>query len=274
MFKRVVFFIRTKRYIIFLFLFIISLLPFFGRFFKTVDVNHITKEQFKPELYYLNTIDKAIHYTDSIYLSRNNPNFDTAAYVHIASKFTREKFYHGLSHYAISDNWIAYLSGKLLWNHMSAIVNPDDVLKHSEGLCSQQSIVFMEILKRKGINVRSIGLGFKEGPGHFLSEVHYKNSWRLHDVTLEPQWLKVEGIHRSMEYYLTNKDSLYIVYESRLSKDVFDKITQKVHYGNVNEFPAKNMLLFHKVTNALTYIIPIFLLFMFFWYYKKYKSGL
>ena len=32
-----------------------------------------------------------------------------------------------------------------------------------------------------------------------------------------------------------------------------------VQYGEVNEFPAKNMLLFHRITKAITYLIPVFL---------------
>ena len=34
---------------------------------------------------------------------------------------------------------------------------------------------------------------------------------------------------------------------------------QKVHYGEVNEFPAKKMLLFHRITKISTYLIPLFL---------------
>jgi hypothetical protein len=163
----------------------------------------------------------------------------------------------------------------MLWSHLSAIVIPDDILKHSEGLCSQQTIVFMELLKRKGINVRSVGLGYKEGPGHFLCEVHYLSSWRLHDVTVEPQWKNTAGHHESMAYYLNHKDSLYTVYKSRMQKNIFDKITEKAIYGKVNEFPAKNMLIFQKTTFALTYMLPLFCLFMSIRLYsiKRKKTG-
>jgi hypothetical protein len=189
-------------------------------------------------------------------------NFDTAQYVQIASKFTKERFYHGLSHYSISDNWIACLSGKFLWIHLSAIVNPNDILKHPEGLCSQQTIVFMELLKKKGINVRSIGLGYIEGPGHFLSEAYYNGSWHLHDVTMEPSWENVVHHHRSMSYYQSNKDSLYLAYESIYDKQLFNKLLEKVVISRTNEFPAKKMLFFHQITLFFTYLLPFFFLFM------------
>ena len=60
-------------------------------------------------------------------------------------------------------------------------------------------------------------------------------------------------------YYKQNKDSLFLAYDGIISRSLFDKIMQKVQYGGVNEFPAKNMLLFHQVTKAITYLIPFFL---------------
>jgi len=257
---------KDKGRVIYAFLFFLSILPFIGRVSQKISSKIVKKENelYKPELYYINSLDKASNYIDSAYRSKYSTNFDTSLYVQEISDFTKARFYHGLSHYNAAENWIAYFGGKFLWSHMSAIVEPNDILKHSEGLCSQQTIVFMELLKRSHIKARSVGLGYKEGPGHFLSEVYYNNSWRLHDVTMEPQWRKVANKHRSMDYYIQHKDSLYLVYESRLDKKVFDKITEKVSYGGVNEFPAKKMLFFHKITLWITYLLPFALLLLFF----------
>ena len=227
-------------------------------------------ELFRPELFYVNSIDKALYYTDSIY--NNNSYFDTAQYVQIVSKFCKERFCHSLSHYSLSDNWIAYFSGKLVWSHLSAIVISDDILKHSEGLCSQQTIIFMELLRKKGINVRSVGLGYKEGPGHFLCEVHYNDSWRLHDVTMEPKWNRVENIHKSLNYYLHNKDSLFLAYEGRLGRKIFNKLMERSEYGEVNEIPGKRMFIFQKITYFFTYTLPLFFLFMFVFTYNKLRK--
>lgn len=163
----------NKALIIYTVFFLLSIAPFIGRLFQKNNVKTFKNELYNSDLNYINSIDKAIKYTDSIYLKNNFQFFDTSKYVQIVSDFTKERFYKGLSNYSMSDNWIAYLSGKLIWSHLSAIVNPDDILKYSKGLCNQQTIVFMEILMRKKIDVRSIGLGTNEGPGHFLSEAHY-----------------------------------------------------------------------------------------------------
>jgi len=257
---KVIKFFRKKGYNFFLLLFFISILPFFGRLFQENKYQKPANELFVPELITLNSLDKLSNYADKLYAQKNIKGFDTAEYVHVFSRVVREKFYHGLSQYTISENWIAYLCGKLFWSHLSVIVVPDDILKHHEGLCSQQTVVFMELLRQKKINVRWVGLGHEEGPGHFLCEAHYLGSWRLHDVTIEPQWKNVVGNHKSMDYYFHHKDSLYNVYKNRMNRAVFDKITEKVTYGKNNAFPGKNMFIFQKATSLLTYIIPLVLL--------------
>ena len=263
---------KSKIHIIFAFLFILSIVPFLGKFTSSVNVNEAKNELFRPELFYCNSVDKALIYTDSVYKGYNSTVFDTSLYVQTVSKFCKERFYHNLSHYSISDNWIACIAGKLIWSHLSAIVIPDDILKHSGGLCSQQTIVFMELLKRKGINVRTVGLGYKEGPGHFLCEVHYNGGWRLHDVTMEPRWNRIENIHKSLDYYLQNKDSLFLAYEGRLDRKLFNKLMEKTQIGSINETTDKKMLLFHQFTAALTYLLPLFFLLMSILSYVKLKK--
>jgi hypothetical protein len=264
--------IKHKLNTIFFILLVITVFPFTNLIFNDGPKNTPHNELFKSELSNINTIDKASNYIDSVYANDQFRTFDTSVYVQIVSRFAKERFHHGLSHYSLSENWIAYLSGKLFWYHLSAIVNPEDILKHSEGLCSQQTIVFMELLRKKGITVRSIGLGTSEGPGHFLCEVHYGNSWHLHDISVEPVWGNIINHHMSVNYYLSNKDSLYKAYEPRMEKKTFNKIFEKVSFGKANAFPAKNMLLFHRLTYILTLLLPLtcFFVLMFF-YIRKLK---
>lgn len=218
----------------------------------------------------ISNLTKAIIYTDSVYMINSKSNFfDTLLYVNTVSDFVKERFYHGLSNYSIADNWIAFIIGKFVWSHVSAIVIPNDLLKHNEGLCSQQTIVFLALLKQKGISFRSVGLGYSKGPGHFLSEVRYQGDWHLYDVTMEPEWEKVKSKHMSMAYYQYYPDSLYLAYQYRLEKTLFDKIMERVEFGKINEMPAKNMQLFHQITKLLTYVVPVIFLLLFFWFYKK-----
>lgn len=252
--------LRRKKVVFYVCFFILSLVPLLFRFKREPKVVNLKTEQYDPKLLDVNTLNKASAYIDEEFSKLGISYFDTAKYVQLTSKFTKDRFFHGLARYSYSDNWIAYSGSIILWDHLSAIVDPNDILNNSEGLCSQQTIVFMELLKKKGIKTRSVGLGFKEGPGHFLTEVFYEQSWHLYDVTMEPQWKRIKNDHKPMEYYVNNKDSLFITYEGRLPRKTFDKIMSKIQYGDINEFPAKNMLVFHKVTYVLTFLIPCLLL--------------
>lgn len=266
MFRPLFVFFKVNKIKIIAFIFLLSIVPFFIPERKVVHHDAQDNELFKKELSYLNSTEKVINYLDTVYGLNNCGNFDTSVYVQAASKLVKERFHYGLSRYSVSDNWIASLSGNLVWSHFSAIVDPNDLLKHSDGLCSQQTMVFLEILRMKGIPFRTVGLGYEEGPGHFLSEVRYNGEWHLHDVTKEPQWSKIVNHHFRLDYYLEHRDSLFIAYEGKISRPVFDKLLEKVEYGEINEFPAKNMLLFHQVSKIMTYILP--LLFLCFLIYK------
>lgn len=255
-------FIKKRKDLIFLFLFILTLSPFIN-----IGVQEEKKilfqphELYNPDLQVVDNIDQVIEKIQSYQTSSRIT--DTLLFVKKTSEFVKNKFVHGLTNYSLSENWIVYLLGKTTWSHFSAIVDPEDIVKHSEALCSQQTIVFMEILRRKGIPFRTVGLGYKEGPGHFLCEVHYNNQWHLYDVTLEPQWKKVKNDHQELQYYLSNKDSLYQIYSHKIKREVFDKLLEQVKYGEPNEFPAKKMLLFHKTTKAITIILPVIFLGLF-----------
>lgn len=248
------------RLLFYLALLLISIVPIV--FTTVLDLQNTSgnKELFSIELSRFKSINDISAHIDGIYSATHfSPQIDTLSYIKTTSDIVKKRFYHGLSQYSIKDNWIAYIGGKLFWNHLTAIVDPDDILDYNQGLCSQQTIVFLEILKRKGINTRWVGLGYKEGPGHFLAEVYYQGKWHLYDVNLEPKWEKVVNHHESIAYYRQYPDSLFLAYEGILSKPIFNKIFEKVQYGEVNEFPAKNMLLFHRISKIITYFFPIIL---------------
>lgn len=237
----------------------ISITPIVFSTVSNLKNTYKNKELFNIELSRFKSIEDITAHIDGIYSATNSlPQIDTLAYVKATSDIVKKRFYHGLSEYSIKDNWISYVGAKLFWNHLNAIVDPDDILDYTQGLCSQQTIVFLEILKRKGIKTRWVGLGYKEGPGHFLAEVYYQGKWHLYDVNLEPKWEKVSNHHESIAYYKQYQDSLFLAYDGIISRSLYNKIMEKVQYGEVNEFPAKKMILFHNITKMMTYLIPIF----------------
>ncbi len=263
---------KTKYIILNLFFLIFSLIPFLKKDQKIETEKNSGYDEYNIQLNQINSIEKSIAFIEKNEL-KNNSKLDTLKYVLNASEFVKKRFYHGVSRYTISENWIACLSGFLIWDHFSAIVNPDHILKHNKALCSQQSIVFMEILKRKGITTRFIGLGEKGKNGHFVNEVYYNNSWHFFDVNKEPHWGKINIKHESAEFYKNNPDYLIKIYEKILDKKDIMKLINHINYGEPNEFPAKKMLLFHFISKLFTYFIPlIFFTFLIIGFIKNFKN--
>ena len=247
----------------YLILLVLSLFPIALSKVSSIKNTYSHKELFNIELSRFQTIDDITAHIDRIYSATySSSNIDTFAYVKITSDVIKKRFLQGLANYSVKENWIAVFCGNFFWGHISAIVEPDDILNYNQGLCSQQTIVFLEILKRKGFKTRWVGLGYKEGPGHFLAEIYYQGKWHVYDVNLEPKWNRVTNDHESMDYYHELPDTLYAAYQGILDKQTFYKIMEKVEYGQPNEFPAKNMLLFHRITKIMIYLLPVFFMLM------------
>lgn len=254
----------NKKSLVLLFFFILSAMPLFINFIGSKSQVSKELDVIGPRLSKLNSMEAMAKYVDELYDEKKiDGALDTMVYVELLSTSIKQRFQHGLSNYELAENWIAYLCGKLFWPHFYAIVIPDDILKHKDGLCSQQTIVFMDLLRRKGIGMRSVGLGYPEGPGHFLCEVNYKGRWHLYDVSLEPTWSVIANKHQSLDYYMQNKDSLFLAYQTKISRNTFDKLTEKVVFGKPNKFPAEKMKLFHKSTLIISYMLPLLFGFLF-----------
>lgn len=171
-----------------------------------------------------------IHFKDQ---SKN-----TLTYFNYVAEIVRKRFYHGYSHYTASDNIFAWLSGTLVWNHLSAIVIPDDIMKHPMAACSQQAIVMMEIFKRKGIDFRKVGF-----PGHYTVEGKINGKWQYFDTNLEPNF---NNKRESLQLLLnTNRfDSVYSIPEKSIEN--FHAYVSNPKYGVPNAYPAPYAALFHK----------------------------
>ncbi|MES1198083.1 MAG: hypothetical protein ABUL41_02290, partial [Chitinophagaceae bacterium] len=119
---------------------------------KSSDPLFFFKEDFDPSLVRLNSLDKIAAYCDSLYTEKSyiqNVKFEET-YPEIVSGVIRNRFYHGYSLYGSYNNFLGALLSKVSMSGLKAIVIPNDILKYPYAACSQQSIVFMELLRRKG----------------------------------------------------------------------------------------------------------------------------
>lgn len=223
--------------------------------FINVDINeklsYDHKEMYNPQLGYINSINKLESYIDSsetaAKLTPGNIDYvDTIAYA------LRNRFYHGFSHFTIKENWIAAFSEKIVGYGLASKVRPDDIMKDPYAACSQQSMVMMEILKRKKISYRSVGF-----PHHFALEVLIQGKWYYFDPNMEP---KMSNADRLEDNWKCCADNLKKYYDTSRFKDLDWKFGKnlKVTTGNINATPAGHAKIFQSTTSLLSHIMWCF----------------
>jgi len=226
-------------------------------------------EYFDPSLMHLNSVTKFVDYCDSIYGSHSIRAGDTDRYAIIASLLLRGRFYHGYSCYKLGQNFLATIFAPFIHKDLSAIVIPDDILKHPNAACSQQSIIGMELFKRKGFNVRKVGFFNKNYGGHFCFEVFYNARWHFFDPDLEPEIHTLARLGQpSIAELAKNTQLVNSLYARNKRNYVQDELTTFT-YGKINKFPAPNARFYQYVTKYLSYTLWFWLIMLYFFVRKK-----
>jgi hypothetical protein len=249
------------------------------------DLNPLTKfdnknavnsrsEEFDQSLSRLNTLDKLEDYCDSLYnvqITSGGEGQYEEKFTNIVSSVIRNRFYHGYSYYGANSNYLALLFSKVSKDGYSAIVIPNDILKHSFAACSQQSIVMMEVLKAKGFKTRKISFNGKKSGGHFCFEVFYNQSWHFYDPNMEPDVDVLSSYNRPGIVFLANhSDILTKAYKQYPQEEILD-IFPTYAYGAVNVFPAPRAIAFQRATKFLSNTLWFFFLIAFLLVRRTYK---
>jgi hypothetical protein len=244
--------------------------PFAGFNYEKPVYNKV--EEFDASLSRLTNIDKVIEYCDSLYVQQHG---NTVAgklgkdYTNLLSQVIRKRFYHGYSHYSSTDNYLSVLFSRATLDGYSAIVVPDDILKHPNAACSQQSIIMMEVLKKKGFKTRKVGFQGKTS-GHFCLEVYFDGAWHFFDTNMEPdaELLNAHN-HPDIATLVADKALLLNVYNRYPRAEIMD-IFPTYTYGEINAFAAPRGILFQQTAKFLSYTIWIFFLAAFLFVRRKY----
>lgn len=209
------------------------------------------KELFNPGLAYINSTEKLIQVSDSIAKKNNIPQ-NSLKYAIMVSQIIRNRFYHGFSRYPLNQNWIAAVSERCAGYGLASIVKPDDILKYSYGGCSQQSIVLIEVMKRKNISYRYVGF-----PHHYATELKFDNNWYFFDPNMEPN---IPDSARLESKWNCCADSLKKYYDSARFKDLDWKFGThlNVKFGKENAATAPHAEIFHTTTKYLSKTLWLF----------------
>lgn len=205
-------------------------------------------EEYDSALFYrLQTIDDVLSYADSV---TDQTDRQSRLYSEVLASTIRKRFYHGYSYYSIRNNWIAWLAGNVIWDHLHAIVLAEDILSHPNAACSQQGIVLKDCFKASGIDYREVQLN-----GHFVMEGKVEGQWLLFDTNMEPRFPRgrksIEDLIRSGELAESYK---HVLNSTRL-KIMFAHPV----YCEPNAPIAPNATLFQQTTGFLSLALPILL---------------
>lgn len=216
-------------------------------------------ELFDAKLSRLSDIDELGQLVESVYNdSTSSSQLDSFQYMRIAKLLVKKKFYHGNAAYSWQENWICYLLGKYIWIDFNSLVSPVDVARHCSAMCSQQTMVFTELIRKKGIQYRYV---YMKNPvnsmGHFSCEIWLDGRWRYLDVNRELIW---EGVARESEYsfaYILQHNLLSKLYKNYPDYTILHTDLTQISYSNPNERLGTKMILFQKSTKILSWLLPI-----------------
>lgn len=205
-------------------------------------------EKYDPAIGHINNLDKMEQYVDAV-AQQQGIKVGSIDYVVEMEDAIEKRFYHGFSHLTTGENWIAALSEKLFGYGLSCKVMPNDIMEHGNAACSQQSMVMMELLKRKNLSYRKVGF-----PHHFALEVMINGAWYYFDPNMEPT---MTAEQRNQASWKHSADNLKPYYDPQRFNDLDYKfgVNQMVTIGNVNEKQATNAKMFQSVTGVLSKIL-------------------
>jgi hypothetical protein len=177
----------------------------------------------------------------------------------------RKKFIHGSSSINTKGNWLLQSADYLFPSReLTFSFSPEDVAMHNRGICSQQAILFQELVSDFGFEYESVGfnvplLEFKEVGGdkefnHFASAVKVDSNWYYFDSNLEPMYDRNNHLVYS-ELLIGQSERLTELYPSYKWADTTESM---VYRSSRNMFPASNGLLFQQISKVFSFFSWIF----------------
>jgi hypothetical protein len=144
-------------------------------------------EQGRPELSTVRSIADALPIV-AVYISKQVGTHDERV-VRGIDAFVRDRFVHGSSYISVRENWLLKSTFGMISDEYRSPVNADDILRHRHAICSQQSIVFMELLRRYGLSYGAVLFAWPDPDptyhGHFAVAARVDSHWRYYDSNLE-----------------------------------------------------------------------------------------
>ncbi|MDX2190144.1 MAG: hypothetical protein SFY32_09785 [Bacteroidota bacterium] len=197
--------------------------------------------------------------------------FDSTKYLkHLNYNFNAD-YSHNFILYSFYDNYVLFLFSELTQSKHRGIVIAEHLAMESEGICSQKTILFNELLRLKNFKTRVVRLN-----KHFCSEVFINGKWVFMDVGKKLQLIKMDTLYSAEEiknskkifneYYLKNIKNDHT--DSTITYHFFDK----VEYAEINSFPAQNLRQLHYFTFFISDFLWLICIIISIYFYRKERT--
>jgi hypothetical protein len=171
----------------------------------------------------------------------------------------RRKYFHQTAYISAETNWILRVADYFFPERIFlSAMDPIDLIKKNHGECSQQSIIFQELIKDYNFEYVSIRLDInmpnQENFGHFTSGVKVGNNWFYFDSNMEPVYNRKNSLIYK-KVLAADKELLKKLYPTSPEgyQFNFDLATKEmINFGDLNKFPAKKGVMFQKITQIFS----------------------
>lgn len=214
-------------------------------------------ERWRPDLSTIQSISDALPVV-SDYISKQVGTRDERV-ARGVDAFVRDRFVQGFSYIPVRDNWLLKATFGLKSDDYRSPVDADDILRHRHAICSQQSIVFMELLRHYGISYGAVLFEWPDPDplyhGHFAVAALVDGHWRYFDPDLE---VVGSPLVRSM----IDGTAIADAYPS--NPRLVERMTYAAAHGgialaHVNTYAAPRGKLLQDFTHGMSILTPIIL---------------
>jgi len=222
---------------------------------------NMANEIYDPEIGSINSLQALKKNIQIIVEQENLSGIEIPIYI---DDLLRKKFMHGSSSINTKGNWLLQVADTILIDELAFSFSAEDVAKHNRAICSQQAILFQELIADFGFEYESVGfnvplLEFKEVSGdkefnHFASAVKVDNNWYYFDSNLEPIYDRKNHLVYS-ELLIGQSERLTELYPSYKWAEITEGM---IYSSSRNTFPAPTGLLIQQISKVLSFFSWIF----------------
>jgi hypothetical protein len=215
------------------------------------------EEQWVPDLARVQSMDAAMPIVRNYIAKQQGTREERIAKG--VDEFVRDRFVHGFSYTPPNDDWLLNFIEAMAKRDLTVPVKPDDILKHRRAMCSQQSIIFMELLRRFNMEFGAVLMSWPDADrynrGHFAVAAKVDGKWRYFDSNIEAATAPLV----SQVIDGTAVADLYPTKPLMVKRLQYAAAHGRIRLDHVNDYPAPRGLAMQETTRFLSTSTPFFL---------------